>query len=334
MRKKGLFALAKACADTEDAGKSFDLKKAGLDYEIDGTYTPTDSLNLFDETQKVTDIISKIRRIDTPSAKYNLNNIVNAGVIVGRTGAVAAKTALLAGTDISGLIKSNIGNQGALKELYHLFNLTPSDLTNWARIGAGKFQSGTTSQIANDWAEKLEKLLFTGDGGVNEPSSLVVRCLANLASTEAEEDSGKKVRNVDINDTDAPTIASKIELVYQKAPERNWPNSVIFINSREYQKYVNEVIASSGATGLLAIMADPMRFKKYKDATLVPTPNLPANNLIMTRYKDICWCIATAGLSNTTEIQNIPRAIIYSLFSEWDFDFTTYDRVVYGYDQT
>ena len=322
MKKKKLYDLFKAYVD----GEITDLKKAATDFEISGALTATDALALFDTVQATSDLLSRVRRVDAESNLVNLNQFVNNGVLVGRANAATAKSAIIAGNDIANINKDNIGNQVTLKELYYLYNFQPSELTNFARLGRGVFQSKSVAQLTEHWKVTLEEQILVGDNTADQAQGIVPLAKANLG----DGSTGKTVRNVDIGAL--TTVTDKLQAVYDIQSLKYRKNSAILISQADYDTYVKEQRNASGSNTRERILSDPSVYRRFQECELIPLVDMPADNYLITPLDNIAWCVNIDGVENTVEIQNVPKSTVYSIMGLWQFGFVTYDKVAIGYD--
>ena len=320
--KKNLYNLAKYAIENHTGldGK-VNLQKAATDYEIGGTLTPTDGLNLFDTIIKENDFLSRVRFVPCESIKKNLNSFVNEGVLRDRDNV----------SDRSGMRKDNIGNDANLKEIYYIFDQEPEELVNFARIGPQAFESGVTNQIAIGYANRLEEEAINGDDGVNRLHGLLKKAKDNLATTPAEEATGKKVRNINTNGVTTITARLKAVLQKQQSKYRKPTISTFVLSLNDYEDYVDEVIATTGLTGGRDILTDQKY--KYKGYELLVNTEMPDNNILFGPLNNICYCVNIAGIKRSLNIEDRPSLLEHTYLAFIDYQFATFDKVVIGYDQ-
>jgi hypothetical protein len=308
------------------------LEKAATDFTIDGTLTPQQALNLWDTVVPKSNILSRIRRVLANSNAGDLNQYVNEGILTGRAGAVTAMTAVRGGGDIANINKDNIGNSYTLKELYFLYDLLNTEMTNFAALGRNKFNTEAGNQIATGYANAMTEKFVTGDNGINEPYGIVPQIVANLAASPAEEATGKKVRNIDT--AALTTITDRLSAVYKKQQIKYRKKCVILLSDADYETYKEEVDESSNYNGAKTITQD--KDYKYKGIELIAMEDMTDNTYIMSPLDNMCYImsIATGANERGTDVQKVPKTLVYWNLANMQFAFVTYDKVVYGYDQT
>lgn len=320
-----LFELCKAVAD----GK-ITLEKAATEYEIGGVLTKTDALNLYDTVIKQGDLLAKVRRVPCYSLKGNLNQYVSEGVFTNRADAGAAMSAVINGNDIANTNKDQIGNEFTLLERYYLFALLSEELVNNARQGRNRFQSETGKQINTGMANTLENQLIAGDGTGSNVIGIRKRCIDNLATSQAEEDSGKKIRNIDTNLY--ATQTARLKAVYNKQLSKYRSKSTFIMNEDDYNTYEEEVNATTSFNG----SKNTVEKKNYpfKSRQIIASPYVAANEIYFGPLDNICNCIDVVGMKRTTKMQDIPETLVYGFKMHVDFQFATNDKVTFGYKAT
>lgn len=310
------------------------IMKAATDYTVSGSLERTNALNLYDTVRKQGDLVSRIRRVNSASLKYDLNQFANTGVITGRADAVTAKAAIIAGNDVADINKKNIGNTGTLKELYHLFSRSGEEVTDLVQYGEAEFNSNLSMQLAEDWSDKLENLVLNGDNTANQPTGILKHCKDNLAANSTEEATGKKVRNIDINaaGSEITTIKGRLDALIKKQQVKYRKESVILISENDYQTLIDELVATESLSTGRDILRD--QTLPYRGYELIRLPYMPDNNYIMSPLNNIAFVVSAKDTRRNTEVQEVPFNILYSIMGFWNFDFCTYDKVTIAYDKT
>jgi len=325
MSKYKLYDIVKAVGIDE-----IPLEKAATDFTIDGTLTPQQALNLWDTVVAKSNILGRIRRVLANSNAGDLNQYVNEGILTGRAGAATAMDAVRGGGDIAGVNKDNIGNSYVLKELYFLYNLLNTEMTNFAALGRSKFNTEAGNQIATGYGNAFTEKFITGDDGLNEPAGIIKLVTDNLAANPTEEASGKKVRNVDTGAL--TTITDRLAAVWKKQQIKYRKKCVILLSDADYETYKDEVDESSNYNGAKTVTQD--KDYKYKGLELIPMEDMADNTYVMSPLDNICYIMSVASGANErgTDVQKVPKTLVYWNLANMQFAFVTYDKVVYGYD--
>ena len=322
-----MFGLIKKCMDLGIKPNEKDrLIKAATDYEISGALEPATALLLSDTIRARANVVSMMRMVPAYSNLVDLSSIVNEGVLVGRAGAVTAKAAILAGTNVSGISKGNVGNQVTLKEFYWLFSRTYEELTNVARLNSTTFNNIVNTQFATSYQNVLENQVWNGENGANEPLGLLVDAKDNLGSGSA----GDTVRNVDT--AAMTTVLERLRGLRDIMSDKYRADVTYFMSLSDLDTYRDEVSGSSSFTGdKLVVENKPMIFD---GRPIVSSPYVADNNIIATPPDNMCWVVNVVNMGKNIELQNVPVMMLYSVVSYWQFKFATFDKVAIAYDQT
>jgi len=327
MSKYKLYDIVKAVGIDE-----IPLEKAATDFTIDGTLTPQQAVNLWDTVVPKSNILSRIRRVLANSNAGDLNQYINEGILTGRAGAVTAMTAIRGGGDIAGLRKDNIGNSYVLKELYFMYDLLNTEMTNFAALGRNKFNQEAGNQIATGYSNAFTEKFITGDDGINEPAGIIKLVTDNLAASPAEEATGKKVRNIDTAALTA--VTDRFSAVWKKQQVKYRKKSVILCSDADYETYKEEVDESSNYNGAKTLTQD--KDYRFKGLEVIPMEDMDDNTYVMSPLDNMCYILSVASGANErgTDVQKVPKTLVYWNLANMQFAFVTYDKVVYGYDQT
>jgi hypothetical protein len=327
MERKTLYGFIKKCMDDGiKPGQTAQIIKAATDYEISGALEPTDALTLADTVRQRANVVSQMRLVPCSSNLVNLNQITNEGVLVGRAGAVTAKSAILAGNDVANISKGNIGNQVTLRELYFLFSRLYEEMTNTARLGADAFNRWVSEQFQTSYMNVLEDHVWYGDNGANEPRGLMVSAKANLG----DGSTGKTVRNV--NNAAYTTVLESLRGLRDIMSDKYRNDVVYFMSLKNLDTYRDEVASSSSFSSKELLVENKQMI--FDGRPIIASPYITEGEFLASPLDNMCWCVNTTQMSRDVEVQNVPKSMLYSIVAFWNFEFATYDKVAIAFDQS
>lgn len=335
MKQISLYSIVKKAIDNGLSLKqTVEIAKAATDYTIGGTLQRTKALNLWDGLRKKSDLVSRIRRVTTSSTSVDLSKYINQGVLTGKTGAATAMAAVRAGTAISGLTKSNMGNSVTQKELYFLFNLVMEELVEYAQLGQKVFETETLRQIETDWGNKLENFLLNGDNSDDEPNGILPYMKANLATSDAEELAGLHIRNLDTTALSITTQTGALDALIKKQLPEFLTGSVILMNYTNYLDFLTERGSSSNYSGTKSNKDAIMAERYHKGIEIIPLPYLPTGTYVITPLNNIAWCINMGNVKSGIINQEVPESTVKYVKGFWNFGVVTFNEAVIAYAQT
>lgn len=335
MKQLGLYSVVKKAVDNGLTLKqTVDIAKAATDYTVGGTLQRTKALNLWDGLKAKSNLFARIRRVVTSSTSMDLSKYINQGVLTGKSGAATAMDAVRGGTEISGIVKKNIGNTVTQKELYFLFNLVMEELAEYAQFGANVFERETLNQINTDWSNKLENQLLNGDNSVNEANGILPYMKANLATSSAEELSGIKIRNIDTTAEGITTQTGALDALISKQLPEFLIGSVILMSYQDFLIFLTERGDSSNFSGTKSNQEAIDILRRYKGIEIIPLPYMPQGNYVITPLNNIAWCVNMGNVKSGIINQEVPESTVKYVKGFWNFGIVTFNEAVIAYAQT